>query len=387
MTTRASDIARDFELGTINEFPVIASDIIYEGSAVGLNSAGYARPLVAGDPFVGFAESKVDNSAGSAGLKNVRVITKGKVKVPITSLAITDFMKNVYISDDDTFTLVRTGNTKIGKVYRYVSSGIGIVEFDVNYDTGVDIPPLVGKVHHDINAISASQVYPLGTIMQKPDGREFVYAKAGATLNPDMGAKSYNQQHIAYTTIAASADVGDTEIILDVQVTDGDAGDGVIALNELVGGYIVVFPHSSNTFVRQIIGNTATTGAGEMTITLDIPIPAALVVDVDHGEAIASPYLDVRCTTEATSSIVGVPTYPATVGQYVWLQKKGIIWIAPQAEVSVGNNNRVIVFRHDGSIDEHDYSDENVTKAQHAGYVVQNARGGGQGAPFIMLDI
>ncbi len=43
MTTLASDVQRPFELGTINEVPVIAGDIIYEGAAVGDNGSGYAR--------------------------------------------------------------------------------------------------------------------------------------------------------------------------------------------------------------------------------------------------------------------------------------------------------------------------------------------------------
>ncbi|MDH5541966.1 MAG: cytoplasmic protein [Nitrospinota bacterium] len=132
MATRASDLARPFELGDINELPVLATDIIYEGSAVGDNGSGYARPLVAGDPFRGFAERKVDNSTGAAGDKNIRVLTRGLVQLSIGSLAITDVGKDVYASDDDTFTLTQGSNTRIGYVYRFVSSGVGIVAFSAN---------------------------------------------------------------------------------------------------------------------------------------------------------------------------------------------------------------------------------------------------------------
>ncbi len=391
----SADAVRTYELEDINEFGVAASTKIYAGAAVGDNGSGYARGLVAGDKFLGFAESQADNSAHATNAYlNVRVIRRGKIQLSITSLSILDRGKAVYASDDGTFTLTAGTNTFIGKVYRYVSSGIGIVEFDTFEDgngIGVDYSsysPLVGKAEQGIHEASATQKYPLGTILRKPDGREFVYAKAGGTLNTDMGAKSYNTQHIAYATIAAAAAAGDSSIVLDVAATDGDAGDGAIAANELAGGYVVVFPHSSNSFTRQIVGNTAVeAGGGEITLTLDDPIPVALVADSDHGEAMASPYLDVRTGTGSTSSIVGIPTVAATVGQFLWLQKKGISWVAPQAEVSVGNNNREVVFRHDGSIDEHDYSDANVAKGQHAGYVVQNASGAGQGAPFVMFDI
>lgn len=132
MTTLAANIARPFEQGNRNEFPVKASTKIYEGAAVGIDIAtGYARPLVAGDPFVGFAEAKADNSAvATNGAINVRVIDRGKVYLPVGSLAITDLGKPVYASDDNAFTLTAGSNTYIGKVARFEATGHGIVEFD-----------------------------------------------------------------------------------------------------------------------------------------------------------------------------------------------------------------------------------------------------------------
>ena len=131
MTTLAADSARAFELGSINSMPVIAADIVYEGSAVGEGAGGNARPLVAGDPFRGFAESKADNAAGAAGDVRVRVRTKGLVELAISALAITDVGKDVYASDDDTFTLTQGANTRIGNVHRWVSTGKGVIAFEV----------------------------------------------------------------------------------------------------------------------------------------------------------------------------------------------------------------------------------------------------------------
>ncbi len=130
MSTLTTDTPRTYELGDRNEYPVIASEIIYEGAAVGENGSGYARPLVAGDPFLGFAEAKADNSAGAAGAVNVRVIDKGKIKADIANLAITaNDHPAVYMSDDNTFTLTSTSNTLVGYVARWVETGVGIVEF------------------------------------------------------------------------------------------------------------------------------------------------------------------------------------------------------------------------------------------------------------------
>lgn len=130
MTTLAADSPRTYEMGVINELPMIASDIIYEGAAVGDNASGYARPLVAGDPFRGFAESKVDNSAGVAAAKNVRVKKRGAIVLAVASLAITDVGKDVYASDDNTFTLTQGSNTRVGYVERWISTGNGLVAFN-----------------------------------------------------------------------------------------------------------------------------------------------------------------------------------------------------------------------------------------------------------------
>jgi hypothetical protein len=145
MATLDADKARDYELGDVNEFPVIADDIIYEGAAVGDNASGYARPLVAGDPFRGFAESNADNEGGSAGDVNVRVIRKGKAKLTITGIAITDVGKVVYASDDDTFTLTEGSNTPIGYVYRYVGSNTCVVAFSDEVDFIVNLITALGS--------------------------------------------------------------------------------------------------------------------------------------------------------------------------------------------------------------------------------------------------
>lgn len=131
MTTLAADTPRDYQLGDYEEYPVIASDIIYEGAAVGENASGYSRPLVAADPFQGFASEKADNASGSAGDVRVRVRTRGNVKLAISAIAITaNDRPAVYASDDNTFTLSSTGNSLIGYVRRWVSTGVAIVEFD-----------------------------------------------------------------------------------------------------------------------------------------------------------------------------------------------------------------------------------------------------------------
>jgi len=135
MTTLAANKPRPFEIGSRNEIPVIASDIIYEGAAVGVvDATGHARPLNAADRFAGFAEAKADNAAGSAADINVKVIESGKIELSVSGAVITDLGQPVYATDDDTFTFVPTGGAFIGFVHRFVSSGVAVVAFDaLNY--------------------------------------------------------------------------------------------------------------------------------------------------------------------------------------------------------------------------------------------------------------
>ncbi len=133
MATLSADSPRVFETGHddgINEIPMIATDIIYDGAAVGDNASGLARPLVAADPFLGFATEKADNSAGSASDIKVKIKSKGVAKLTVTGVSSTaDVGEKVYATDDDTFTLTASGASAIGRVLRWITSTTCLVSF------------------------------------------------------------------------------------------------------------------------------------------------------------------------------------------------------------------------------------------------------------------
>lgn len=132
MTTLAAEAPREYAIGDQEDYPVVASDIIYQGAAVGEDTNGYAQPLVATRPFLGFAESTVDNSAGAAAAKNVRVRTRGIVRLTVagaTAVTAND-RPIVYALDDNSFTLTSTSATPIGRVRRWLASTDCLVEFD-----------------------------------------------------------------------------------------------------------------------------------------------------------------------------------------------------------------------------------------------------------------
>lgn len=239
----------------------------------------------------------------------------------------------------------------------------------------------------DLSVADSIQQYPFGTKYVDGD-RVFKYSKFMGTMNPDLGCKDTQPQAVAYATVAADAAQYATTIVLDVAATDGIAGNGVIAVNSLAGGYCVVFDASSKAFTRQIASNTVTAGAAEMTITVTDPIPVALIGDTDHIELMANPYSYLTASTSnAYGAFMGLPQLVYTSGQYGWVQNWGPTWVAPQAAVGAGANNRLCIFRHDGSIDELDYSDAYNANGQIAGYVMSHAQAGTQGAPFVWLTI
>jgi hypothetical protein len=138
MSTLAADKRRVFELngGYPDEgvVPIIASDIVYAGAAVGESTTtGTYRPLAGGDVFAGFAMEKCDNASGAASAKLIKILRSGVVKnLPVTGLDnVNDAGATVYATTDDDFTLTASGASSIGKVERYSgTSGYGDVYFE-----------------------------------------------------------------------------------------------------------------------------------------------------------------------------------------------------------------------------------------------------------------
>lgn len=134
MAALSADTQRKYEYGEFSDLPVKASSTIYRGDTVGMTS-GYARQLVAGDLFAGFASAKAVGTGSDGGAK-VNVIRDGLIELAVTSLAVTDIGKAVWASDSNTFSLTPSTGTRIGVVARFVSTGIGLVKFSASRVSG-----------------------------------------------------------------------------------------------------------------------------------------------------------------------------------------------------------------------------------------------------------
>lgn len=262
---------------------------------------------------------------------------------------------------------------------------------------------LAGGSEQGINKASDTQNYVFGTRRITPYGRVFRYAKAGVEVGSmKRGVYGYNQL-VAIKAGDASAAISAViagATVLTLTVTAEKVGvdrDGKIAKDELIGGYISIYTSASDRPQRRIVGNSALAANGvTFTIILDEALPAALTGST-ACEILANPYSDVR-THETTqygiySSVLGMPTVVATVGQYFWIQTWGILRVTPTgAELGANPGERMFLFGSNGSlISAKEWADD-TTHAYHSyqpgGFIMERTDGdAGSAAPFVMLQI
>lgn len=112
----SADKKIEYTEGVEVPFPVINADIIYGGSHVCVNAAGYALPGsdTAGLIYVGEAMERVDNSLGGAGDKTVVLKRRGLIKMTMqTAITQANVGDNVFLVDDETVDLTANVTHKI----------------------------------------------------------------------------------------------------------------------------------------------------------------------------------------------------------------------------------------------------------------------------------
>lgn len=128
-TNRELDHYVDQELRTL---PVAASQHVFKGALVGTTTAGFVRPLTAGDALAGVAYEEQDNSAGADGALSVRLYTLGDFGHALAGAVAADIGRPVFASGDDTLTFVGGGNSFAGVVRDIPSSGQVLFRLDTD---------------------------------------------------------------------------------------------------------------------------------------------------------------------------------------------------------------------------------------------------------------
>jgi len=132
----------------LRSFQVASGGHVYKGAIVGLTSGGYARPLTAGDPFVGVAYEEMDNTSGTDGAVSVRVYTLGDFGMTLTGATVAHISRPVFASDDGTPTFVASGNSYVGIVQDVIANNEIILRIDPNREQ-------IKTVTHSVENLSA----------------------------------------------------------------------------------------------------------------------------------------------------------------------------------------------------------------------------------------
>lgn len=116
--------------GIVLNYAVVASDIIYQGALLEVAASGYVQPAGVGSglQFAGLALEKADNSSGSAGDVTCKTLVGGFIEHDVASTTIANIGDPVYASDDQTLTLVSTGNALVGWIVQFISGDTCIVK-------------------------------------------------------------------------------------------------------------------------------------------------------------------------------------------------------------------------------------------------------------------
>jgi hypothetical protein len=262
--------------------------------------------------------------------------------------------------------------------------------------------------------------FNIGDRQVTPDGRVFRFSKvlaaavnANALVKSGYGAGIYGRvlnvnlapaqvaptgQNIWGVVNSAGA-IGDTCLTFTSVTTAGVAVDGVVAADELRGGYILIGSQGSSPQNCGIVGNTAAASgvATAITVFLDAPLTAAVTAGTTYIEIMPNPYKDMYGNPSAAISdgfmtFGGVPAVSAAASEYFWLQTWGPTWITPSGPPGAAHQpgytarDRDVFFVGDGSI----YGGEAATVEggwQRAGTIMQRDAATVVGSPFVFLQI
>lgn len=246
MPTLAADALRTLEIGEIQEYPVVAADIIYSHAAVGLvDASGYARPLVGGDRFVGFAEKRCDNSAGAAAAKTIRVMDAGKVVLNVAGAVITDVRQPVYATDDDTFVFSPVGGSFIGFVSRFISAGVVLVDFDVS------------RMHDPWRDYAVRETISVDKTLDAEDSGKLFWVDTDARIVTLPAIATGLDSFVlvnggAFGTVAVSASPNAADMVLGPDITGADNKDLINAkATARRGDFVVLGGNDADGFAVQ----------------------------------------------------------------------------------------------------------------------------------------
>lgn len=183
----------------------------------------------------------------------------------------------------------------------------------------------------DFREISSVKENRVGIKGETLDGRVYRYSKAGGTtLAPGkLGVAATVDANVTNKTVAASVTAGAKSVTLD-------AG-GAITADTYADGYLTVNDATGEGISYLVNTHTGTSGAAELTATLDDPVKVALTVDVSEVSLTQNPWSGVVISvTDQADMPVGVPNVSITNAYYGWVQTGGVCSVLGDEAVAAG---------------------------------------------------
>jgi hypothetical protein len=183
----SADQKIEYTDGVEAAYDVINADILYGGSLICVNAAGYALPGAdtAGLIFVGMAMERVDNSLGNAGDKKVVVRRRGLIRMTFqTAISIANVGDNVFIYDDEKVDLA-------GNVTNDIFCGIIATYIDTTH-AYVDIEPAIKQADVATHIADTSGAHAASAISLTDAGSHFAAAENTVEAALQKLAKTIN---------------------------------------------------------------------------------------------------------------------------------------------------------------------------------------------------
>ena len=220
--------------------------------------------------------------------------------------------------------------------------------------------------------------YNIGDRVVTPDGRVFRYGLAVNSIEPGRGVKFSG--NIASDGVSGNVNraqaVGDKELRWASET---------FAVDELRGGYAIVFGGGNSYQQFGIVGNTACSSS-ELTVYLDRAIAVA-VGSTQFTEILPNPYRYLKQEYNYFMSHAGIGMAYPTAGEYFWVQTWGPCWInnGPYGQ-GAETSERDVIFNADGSL-RNQTEWGIVVGNQKAGFIITATSNGNDAVSFIMLQI
>ena len=257
-----------------------------------------------------------------------------------------------------------------------------------------------GSNNLGVAAKETTQRYIYGTRYMTWDGKVFKYGHAAVVCQSGYGARNYAGVNISHALPAApvTTTVGQTTLVVTVDSNDGysaaslTGGSGIVAENELVGGYVVVGNNLESPENFTIMGNTAVASGGGTTIlTLDRPMSIAYTGSTDYCEVLYNPYAHLAGNTVNDNyfSVMGVPATQVTAAYNSWFQTWGPLWLTPTGAAQPGStaSDREFYFLQQNGAIVSGTTAVVETGWQRGGFIIEWDAAGAAGPPFCMLQL